>query len=159
MLLYRKCQVGNRKRNPTMGIVFVYQLCSTCQLYSSAELCVLHTWKQVCVILVQTTDCGICACSISYRTCAVFGRKHRVIKLSLAESVSTNQTALRTAFARMIGVVNLTMLFNNSFWSHDEMTKSHDRTKAREPKAIAVENSSLCHKISELFLLTRKLSN
>ena len=76
--------------------------------------------------------------------------------MSLSESVSTNQTALHAIFARMIGVRNLTMLFNNSFWSHDQMTKSHNRVKTKRSnprKAITVaqsKNTSLCHKISKL---------
>ena len=76
--------------------------------------------------------------------------------MSLSESVSTNQTALHAIFAKMIGVRNLTTLFNNSLWSHDQMTKSHGRVKTKKsnpPKSITVaqsKNNSLCHKISKL---------
>ena len=63
------------------------------------------------------------------------------IEARLCESVSTNQTALRVIFAKMIGIRNLTVLTKS--YGIETKKSNHSVTLT-----VAQRNNTLCHQIS-----------
>lgn len=79
-----------------------------------------------------------------YRNCAFFGLigsgAHRV---SLAESISTNQTALNAIFARMIGIRN-----SNSVWL-PEKPSHHGAIPLTNSSLVTMAQSKKCDEMSK----------
>lgn len=88
----------------------------------------------------------------SHSNCAYFGKIGSGMHIvSLANSVSNNQTALNIIFAKMIGIRNSTLLLTNFHWSHEPLNGSNETKGTNSPNATVVpcgKDSSLCDKIS-----------
>ena len=90
--------------------------------------------------------CSITGNASIYRNCAHFGMVDgRPSVVELSKSVSTNQTALRAIFAKMIGIRNFTTFMKSNHIETEKLNHSGTVT-------VVQKNSSLCHQISRFFL-------